>query len=97
MSNVPFPQAAITSLQKHSASIAQEAAVRMRVALPRYAGIPLDKLAAQNQRTVGQIAQMMDESNFAVAREYFEKLTETRARAGIPVTHRAHSESAASS
>ncbi|HMA33910.1 MAG TPA: hypothetical protein VKY74_05455 [Chloroflexia bacterium] len=85
MTTTPFPQAVIESLLAHSRQIAEDAARRMCAALPYYAGLPQDRLIAQNQRTVEQIAQMMEESNFSVARDYFEKLTESRERAGISV------------
>jgi hypothetical protein len=85
MNVAPFPQAAIAALQAEREEIAQESAWRMRATIMPYAGIPVEKLAAQNGRTLEQIARMMDESNFPVAREYFEKLTETRARAGISI------------
>ena len=54
---------------------------------PCFYGIdfPTSQELIAHERTVEQIARMMDESNFAVASEYFEKLTEARARAGIPV------------
>ena len=85
MSTPPFPQAAMASLEAHSVAIAEEATRRMCAGIPGYDTIPQDRLVAQNTRTVQQIARMIDESNFPVAREYFEKLTQTRARAGVPI------------
>jgi hypothetical protein len=82
---VPFPQAVIASLEAHSVQIAEEATQRMLAEIPAYSGIPAAVLAAQNQRTVVQIAQMMDDSNFPIARAYFEDLTERRSRRGIPI------------
>ncbi len=70
-------------LHAHSATVADSVAQRMKAELPTYAHIPEEILRRQNQQTVEYIAAMMHESDFSVAREYFEQLTDRRIQAGI--------------
>ena len=86
MNTLPFPAGLMAMLHAHSATVADRAAQRMKAELPSYAHIPDDILRRQNRQTVEYVAAMMHDSDFSLAREYFEQLTDTRIRAGIPTT-----------
>lgn len=70
-------------LRDHSASIANVVAQRMKTEIRGYAPIPEEMLRNQNRQTVEHVVAMMNESDFSVAREYFEQLTDRRIQAGM--------------
>lgn len=84
MNTLPFPAGLMAMLHAHSATVAARATQRMKAELPSYARIPEEMLRSQNTQTVEYVAAMMNESDFSVAREYFERLTDQRIQAGIP-------------
>ncbi|MDQ2807757.1 MAG: hypothetical protein M3Z04_12745 [Chloroflexota bacterium] len=84
MNTLPFPDGLMAMLRAQSTSIAETIAQRMKAEVPSYAALPHEMLLNQNKQTVEYIAAMMNGSDFSVAREYFEQLTDTRIRAGIP-------------
>ena len=86
MSTLPFPAELIAMLRAQSATLAEQTAQRMQAELPSYSHIPVEMLIQQNQQTVEYVTIMMQKSDFSLAREYFEQLTDRRILAGVPTT-----------